>query len=156
MSRSGRNRIVGRGEVAPRDVRRLRPAILAVSPTEESDPDVLKKAIDVWVTTSSGRRRRRERPNHLFEMASKVGHVARHGRHVGGPLGTPVTRPELGRDHQRQGGGIGERYPDSLVSRIGRWGSVHRTDVPDTLKARRGRVRVTTAAALPCFVGGPA
>ena len=65
----------------------------------------------------------------LLEAPSEVGHVGRQGCHVDGPLGTPVARRELGRDHRRQGRGIAQRRPDCVVSGIGRRRVSHRTDV---------------------------
>jgi hypothetical protein len=65
----------------------------------------------------------------LLEAPSEVGHVGRQGRHIGGPLGTPVARAELGRHHRRQRCGIPQRGADGVVARIGRWSVLHRTDV---------------------------
>jgi len=50
-------------------------------------------------------------------------------RMIGRPLGTPIGRRELGRNHRRQARNIPQRGADDLVSGIDRRNVLHRTHV---------------------------
>jgi hypothetical protein len=57
------------------------------------------------------------------------GYVGRQGCDIDGPIGTPVSGPELGRHHRPQACGITKGGTDHLVTGIGRRLVLYRTDV---------------------------